>query len=328
MAFFTPQQLIDAYGAYYQEGNITRENLHNQIFEPSETKAIFNVRPTDDTRIDNLNLSYSSVLQPFYSKFSSLGALDFDPNPFNLDRVKINVSLKPDDLAATALDFFVQKGVSRKDAPIISTITEYLLMKAKEDDELYTVFKGIFALPSAPNQANGVPGAPVDARNGIRKIIRDYNNAGKFAQENTVIAMGTPPTDPILFVEYMETLYYSIPEKFRGFIKAFNMSQTLATRYKRGMRKKYDVNYDQTKGEFATIIDTDCRIRGFASHSGSTMIWATVEGNAVGFVKNPANQGVFDLGVDKIYEVLMATDWYEGYNFINPHWIWTNGQDL
>jgi len=24
----------------------------------------------------------------------------------------------------------------------------------------------------------------------------------------------------------------------------------------------------------------------------------------------------------------MGTDWYEGYDFINPYWIWINGQDL
>lgn len=327
MAFLTPSQLVNAYGAYYKEGNITRQNLHNQIFTATDTKQIFLVRPTTNTRIDNINVTYQSVLQPFYSKFSALGAMDFDPNPFNLDRVKINVALKPDDLAATAVDFLVQRGLYRKDAPIIAMISEYLILKAKEDDELETVFKGVFTLPSGPDQANGVPGNAAGARNGIRKIIRDYNNAGKFSQESSVIAMGTPPTDPVLFVEYIETLYYSIPEKFRTYIKALNMSETLATRFKLGMRKKYNVNYAQAT-DFAKIIDTNCVIRGFASHNGSTMIWATLEGNAIGFVKNPENQGVFAVAERDLYEVIMGTDWYEAYNFINPHWIWTNGQDL
>jgi hypothetical protein len=201
-------------------------------------------------------------------------------------------------------------------------------MKAKEDDELDTTFKGVFALPSGPDQLLGVPGTPTGARNGIRKYIRDYNTAGKFAVENTVISLGVPPTDPVQFVTYMETYYYSIPEKFRPFIKWFAMSQTLATRYKQGMRLKYDVNYEQTKGVRAYIIDTMCEIKGFASHNGSAMIWTTVEGNAIGFIKNPENEGTFDLETRDIYEILMATDWYEGYNFINPYWIWVNGQDL
>lgn len=323
MSFLTPSQLVNAYGAYYKEGGITVQNLHYQIFNPSDTKRIFNVRPTKNTRIDNINVSFTSVLQPFYSKFSALGAMDFDPNPFNLDRVKINIAVKPDDLAATAVDFFVQKGVSRKDAPLISTITDYLIQKAKEDDELYTVFGGVFTLPSGPDQANGVAGNPAGARNGIRKILRDYNTAGKLE----VIAMGTPPTDPVQFVEYVETFFRSIPEKFKRFVKALNMSETLAERFKTGMRKKYNVNYAQAT-DFAKIIDTNCEIRGFASHTGSNMIWCTVEGNAIGFVKNPENQGVFEVGVRDLYEVIMGTDWYEGYNFINPYWIWTNGQDL
>lgn len=326
--FLTPTKMIAAYGAYYREGTITVQQLHDQIFETSDTKRLFLTRPTTNTRIDNVNTSLTSVLQPFYSKFSSLGVMDFDPNPWNLDRVKINVGLKPDDLAATALDFFVQKGVSRKDAPIITTISEYLIKKAKEDDELHATFKGVFTLPSAEDQALGVPGNPLGARNGIRKKIRDYNTAGKFAVESTVLSMGAPPTDPAQFVTYMETMYYSIPEKFRVFIKFFAMSQTLKQRYIQGMRAKYDVNYPQTGGVRTFIIDTDCEIMGFASHNGSDMIWTTIEGNAIGFIKNPENQSVFDLGVRDIYEVLMATDWYEGYDFINPYWIWTNGRDL
>lgn len=326
--FLRPAAIVAAFGAFYKEGTVNAQNLHDQIFTNSDTKVLFPTKPTDETQINEVNKSLSSVLQPFYSKFSALGALDFTPNVWSLDRVKINIRMTPDDLAQTALDFYAPKGVSKKDAPIVQTISEYLIAKAKEDDELQVVFKGIRALPSDANMLLGVPGATSGSRNGVRKKIRDYNAAGKFALESTVIAMGAVPTDPALFVEYMENLYYSIPAKFRVYIKKFVMSTTLHTRFKRGMRIKYDVNYDQTKGSRSMIIDTLCEIVGFDSHEGSTMIWATLEGNTTGFVKNPTNQSVFDTATEGLYDVIMGTDWYEGQDFLNPHWIWTNGQDL
>src|SRR5690606_8160003 len=128
-------------------------------------------------RIDKVNTILSEVLQPFHDTFSHLGSFDFDPNPWYLDRVKINVAIKPDKLAATALDFLAQRGVDRKGAPIIALIAKYLIMKAKEDQEKFAIFKGVRALPSPTDQANGVAGTPTGSMNGIRKKIRDYNTA-------------------------------------------------------------------------------------------------------------------------------------------------------
>lgn len=327
MPFLNPAAMIAAYGSYYKDGNINSQNLHKQIMTVSETKALFPTRQTDNTRIDEVNMSLTSVLQPFYSKFSSLGALDFTPNYWNLDRVKINVRIKPDDLSATALDFMVQKGLYRKEAPVIAMVAEYLLQKAKEDDEESVMFLGVRKDPTTEQQAAGTPGAVVDSRTGIRHKIRLYNAAGKFSSLGSMIAMGAVPTDPVLFVTYMETYYYAIPEKYRKFIKWFSMSKTLETRFKRGMRLKYNANYPQAT-DFAVIIDTMVQVRGFTSHESSDMIWTTVDGNQIGRIKNPSNANVFDMATEGLYDVIMGTDWYEGYDFINPTWIWTNGRDL
>lgn len=316
----TPSKLITEYGAYYKEGTITAQNLHQQIYSQSDFKKLFMTKPTDNTRIDEVNTQLTSVLQAFHSTFSPKGDLDFVPNPWNLDRVKINVSLKPDDLAATAVDWFVQKGVARKDAPIVATIAEYLIAQAKEDDELFVAFKGIKAVGSG-----ATPGTTVGARNGVRKVIRDYAAASK----TNPIALGAVPTDPVLFVNYIESFYWAIPEKFRTYIKFIAVSEDHATRFKIGMRTKYNASYDQTNGENAMIIDSNgVEIIGTAAQNSSSLIWASPRMNNIGFIKNTSNKTVFDLGVKDIYEIQMATDWYEGYNFINPGLIWHNDQDL
>ncbi len=319
----TPEKMIAEYGAWYKEGNINSKDLHDQIFTKSDTEELFTFRKTNDTRIDKVNTIITSVLQPFYATFSHLGSFDFDPNPWFLDRVKINVALKPDDLAETAIDFLAQKGVERKGAPIVALIAKYLVMKAKEDNEVYGVFKGVRALPSAANQLLGVPGSPADSVTGIRAKIRAYSAASKTVD----IAAGAVPTDPVEFVTYMENYYYAIEEDLRDTIKDFVMSRTLRTRYKRGFRLKYKDNYD-AGGATDEIIDTEVKIKGYKSHNASDMIWTTMPENRIGYRKNPTNFGVFDLGVKDIYQIQMATDWYTGVDFINPSWIITNGQDL
>lgn len=319
----TPAKMIAQYGQWYKEGNINSKDLHSQIFTKSDTEELFTFRKTDDTRIDKVNTIIDKVLQPFYNTFSHLGSFDFDPNPWFLDHVKINVALKPDDLAETAVDFLVQKGVERKGAPIVAVIAQYLIMKAKEDHEVDGIFKGERALPSAANQLLGIPGNPSGAVNGLRKKFRAYSAAGKM--EN--IAMGAVPTDPVEFVTYVEDMFYAIEEDLRDTIKDFVMSRTLRTRYKRGFRLKYKDNYD-AGGATDEIIDTEVKIKGYKSHNGSDMIWSTMPANRIGFRKNPKNFGVFDLGVKDIYQIQMATDWYTGVDFINPNWIITNGQDL
>jgi hypothetical protein len=256
-----------------------------------------------------------------------LGALDFKPNPFLLDHVKINDTNVPDDLAGTALDFLNRKGVDTKSAPILVTIAKYLVLKAKEDDELDVAFKGVFGLPSTADQAAGIAGATENSRDGIRHKIRTYNAAGIYNDLGSMIAMGAVPTEKVAFVDYVETMFYSIPEKYRKYIKWFSMSETLRTRFKKGMRAKYNQNYDQA-GDLVTILDEMVEIRGFAAQNGSSMIWTSFPENCKGFIKNAANRAVFNVEQHMIYEVLMATDWWETYDFVNPAWTWTNGQEL
>jgi hypothetical protein len=323
--------IISQYGAYYRSnGPIGRNNLHRHIFDRTDTKALFNIRQTDNTVIDEVNISLTEVLQPFYAKFSPKGQLTFTPNPWQLGHVKIEEEIAPDKFAATALDWLNTKTPDRMDAPLLSLISEYYIQKAKEDDEDKVVFKGSFALPSAPNQALGVAGASVDSRDGIRKVIRGYNTAGQLIDEDgnsNVLVLGSVPTTPAAAVQYLEAFYYGIPEKFRKNIKFIACKKSLAELFARGMQDKNGY-YDRTKGQNLTIMDTDCQIVGLHSMIGSNMCWASPKENNIGFVKNGGNGEIVKLWQSGIYTVQMSTDWWEGYNFISPQLIYTNDQDL
>lgn len=317
-----PAKMIAAYGNYYKEGNITRDQLYKQLFARTDFASFFNVRPTNDTRIDTVNLAMGPVLQAFQSNFSPKGMLDFVPNPWYLDRVKINVETKPDVLAATALDFFVQKGVKRSEAPIIATVAEYLIQKAQEDKELTEIFKGA----GQPVIVAGTATGSGESLKGIRAKIRAYVTGGQIPVANK-ITMGAIPADPVDFVTYIETFYNSIPEIIRDEISDISLPSNLLPRFKAGMREKYNQYYAQAT-DLVKIMDTNVDVKGFAAQNGSSLLFATPKMNRIGFVKGSANKGVFDLGVKDIYSILMATDWYEGYDFINPAWVYHTDQDL
>jgi hypothetical protein len=320
----TPSKVVAEYGAFYRPGTPGLAELQRLMFSKSDIKVLFNTKMTENTRIDKLNPTLTSVLQPFYNRFSPNGVFDVVPNPWNLDQVKINVELEPDVLAATALDFFVQKGNDRSQAPIVQTIAEYLIQKAKEDDELYVAFNGVQVTPLQAAQDARTAGPVAASRNGVKHYIRGYNTA----TTSNAIASGAVPTDPALFVAYIEDFYYSIPEEKRGFIKWISVSDTLLTRFKRGVDIKYNGNYARTGGDNELILNTAVRIRGFQAQRGSSMIWTSFPENCIGFMKNGRNANGFAIDVHELYQVQMGTDWWEGYNFINPEYIWHNDQDL
>uniref|UniRef100_UPI003B3A2CD8 hypothetical protein n=1 Tax=Siphonobacter sp. TaxID=1869184 RepID=UPI003B3A2CD8 len=276
-----------------------------------------------DTRIDVANMMMGRVLQAFQATFSHLGSLDFKPHIWYLDRVKINVQAKPDTLAQTALSFLTQKGVKRTEAPLIAMIAEALILKAQEDKELYEIFKG---KGQPGNIVAGTATAEGESLKGIRQKIRDYYASNEMTASNK-ITMGAIPLDAVDFVSYMELFYKSIPEDVRIKIKDLSMGTVLRDRFKEGMRKKYNTQYNQAT-DLVSLIDTDVQIKGFQAQNGSSLLFATPSANRVGFIKGAANKSVFDVAPKDLYDVLMGTDWYEGYDFINPAWVFTNDQDL
>ncbi|WP_304234798.1 hypothetical protein [Jiulongibacter sediminis] len=319
---FDTEKLVAAFGAYYN-GRITRKELHDQIFTTSDIKNRFNTIPTDKTVIDHVNLVMTKVLQPFYANFSHKGDLDFEPNTFKLDRVKINHANTPDELYDTALNFLVQKGVYRTDAPVARIVGEYLIRKAKEDDEEDVAFFGVRALPTQQQQELGVAGTTEGSRDGIRKKIRDYNTAG----DSKIVALGAPPATAKEFVEYVREFYQSIPEKFRKYIDGIEISEGKKDLYADGMDEKYNVNYKR-ETDLMRVHNTSCNVHFHRAMTGSDMIWASFPMNRRGYIKGAANKSVFNVKDPDIYKVKFATDWAETYDFVTGKYIWHNDQDL
>ena len=311
--------VVTAWGSYYKEGSIYVQRAKDLIFEKSDTKVSFPTLPTEDTAVDFATPLFSRTLQAFQKKFTALGALDFVPERLQLAHMKIDVEEYPDELENSALMFMEHKGLDRKATPIVPMIGEMMIMKANEEFELNTIFKGVKATPT-----DGTASTAGTEMDGIRKKIRGYNTAGI----SIAVATGAVPSANVDVVAWIETFYWGIAEKYRGFIKEIHVSDQILTKFKRGMAALHDIAYDKLDGKFATIYLTDCKVVGCASMRGSDMIWATVEGNAVGRVKKFANKGAYLVGVKDLRLLQISTDWWAGYGFMYGGFVIHNDRDL
>ena len=312
-------QIIAEFGMQYRQGGIGRQNLQTAIFQPEETRSLYQPWPTEDTIVYRATASIKRVLQSFQKGFTPIGDTKFELESIALDHVKIDEYFEPDDIMPTFLGFLAGPGVDRSQWGIVRYMIEELIVNQyKQDLEVSEIFKGVKGVIT-----EGTPSLEGKSINGIRKKIRDGHTAGK----TNMITMGTPPTDPAEFVEYVEDFIKSIDELYRFRLDGLTMNKTLRARYKEGMRAKYNVNYQQTNSLLTVMDAENVSINGVASMAGSNMMYATFKMNKAAPEKWGANQNTFDM--QKFNRgVKLLTDWWLGIGFWYLPWVWHNDQDL
>lgn len=326
-------QLVTLWKAEFREGHITQQKMIEQLRVKTDFKQYFSITATKNTVEDNVKTHLSRVLQRFQPVFTALGNLDFVPEQQHLERLKINVSIKPDELADTAVQFLIDKGIDRKNMTIVQQMSMMLVMQAQEDDELYSAWEGeagqiiTSGTPNASQILAGTPSGVHQERTGLRKKIRNLNAQGRL----NVTASGdwTNLTNKQT-VEYAKHLYYSIPPKVRTYIKWLATNEDFVLKFMEGQREIHGSTVDakfQASGK-TTIWGTDCEIKQSTAQASSKMIWTSPTFNCRGFIKQPENQNAFHIAEHLIYEVLLATDWYECQGFINGDQVYTNDQEL
>lgn len=319
LSALTVAAIITEWGLLYRAGMATVKDLMIQLMVKSETEKIFARRVTDSTIMEKAFVEFSSVLQRYQNKWTPFGGATFTPEKIALFKLKIDVEAYPDDIEQTWLGFLADNNLDRKLWPFTKWYATYLLAKSVEDYEKNEIFGGV----PAPVVV-GTPNAPGTNVLGIRKQLNDGHAAG----QTMTLAVGAVPTDPVLFVEYIEEMYsmaVASNELLLGDIDAFNMSKPLERRFKTGMRKKYNENYNQT--DLATIIDTNISVRGLTSHAGSNKIWGTPTWNRQAGIKKPENETVLRVeNVDRL--VKWYTDFYKGVGFWHKQFVLQNDVEL
>jgi hypothetical protein len=313
-------EIIAEFGLQYREGGLGEQNLRVAIMQQPETLSRFEYYPTDDTVAYKATASISRVLQAYQVGFTPIGTTKFELEKIPLNRIKIDEAIVPDEIMPSYLGFLAKLGeVDRTKWGIVRYMIENLIIaKSKEDMEVSEIFKGETGVIT--------PGTAQDAGktiDGVRKKIRDGHTAGS----TNMITMGAVPTDPVLFVEYVEDMVNQIPEIHRFLLDGFDMSQTLRTRFKVGMQKKYNMQYAQKSDLLVVNNAENIRINGLASMAGSEMIYGTMANNKAAPEKWGANKTVFDMQKEN-RAVKLLTDWWFGIGFWYLPYVYHNDRDL
>ncbi|SDM40348.1 hypothetical protein [Pedobacter antarcticus] len=296
--------LLAEFGSFYRAGSQNVKDVRVKLMQPSVTELFFTSRLTTSTRLELANSSITRVLQAYQSAFTPIGDTTFKPQIITLDHLKIDAKILPHDLMESWMGFLVENAQKPADTPLVKYWLENLVIpKFHEDLETYEIFKGIKA-PIVPGTAS----APGASMNGIKEKLK--------AAGTNVITVGAVPTDPVEFCEYVEQIVAEIPELIRTKIKRVAMNPNLELRFKQGKRAKYNQYYAQDT-DLLKLADFDCSVAGLPSHTGSDVIWTTIEDNKIIGNKNPKNQTTFDIQVEN-REVKVLTDFHKGVGF------WTN----
>jgi hypothetical protein len=316
--------VIAQFGAHYKPGSDNQKNLRNMLYKVVETAQYFSNRPTTDTIWRGNLASLERIVQPFQKAYTPIGDMNFEPNEFSLFKIKIDKEEFPDELESTYLGFLADmEEVDRAKWPFVRWWMEQHIMPKKDEDlEQNEYFGGVYAAP-----ANGVAGAAGTAMNGIRKVIRGYNAAGRLNLKNGPIVMGPVAGDPADYCTQVEEFVEAIPSLFRKKLDFIFMSPENELHYKKGKRKKYNTNYQQAS-DLLTIEDfSNISVKGLESHSGSNLHWASIPANRIRPTKKAALANTMKVESAK-RAVAAYTDWWEALNFEVPEFVFTNDQDL
>lgn len=314
------------FGAYYIAGSQNQANLRNKFYKPIETAMYFKDRPTSDTIWRGTQATLDRVVQPFQKAYTPIGTLTFIPNKFDLYKLKIDKDEYPDDLEPTYEGFLADvEDLDRKNWPFVKWFIENHIMPRKDEDlETNEYFNGVFVDPTP-----GVAGAAGTSMNGLRKVIRDYNLAGRTNLGNGPIATGAPADSDVDFCTQVETFVDGIPSMFRKKLDYIFMSHDLETKYKRGKAKKYglQLNFMDTKDKFSIEDYPTVSVKGLESHTGSGLIWTSIPDNRIRPIKKGALVNMMKVESQKRL-VSLFTDWWEALNFEVPEFVFHNDQDL
>lgn len=327
-------QLVAQFGAYYIPGGQSVANLKKALYAASETAALFNDRPMMGDYFRGSKVTMGNVLQPFQKAFTPSGDLSFQPNAFPLFKVKIDISLDPDDIESTWAGFLSgMDDADRAAWPIVRYLIEDHAIPKKDDDmELQVSFNGKYVAPTT-----GVASPVGQTMDGIKAVLNRYNLAGRLNLGNGPLTMGAIATTPADFCTQVEEWVESMDPVLRSQITEVVMSEQLSIRYQKGKLAKYGRDFNLINIDKSVQVDVSrCTIDSYPrisvvgkiSHNGSNVIWATPKVNRIRPIwKSTSVASVFQI---KSYDrdVHVLTDWWEALDFEVPEFVIVNEQPL
>ena len=315
-------EVIEAYGEHYINEGQNMDNLHMLPFETYGTQSAGTVVETDQTVLREANVEVQEILQQYQDDFTSKGGLAVKPVMIPLFNAKIDIAFIPHKLIKSWLGFLTNNDKTPENYPFIAWVVEqYLLKQNDEDLEMKAIYKGKFAEPVA-----GVAGSADKVMDGIETLLNTLINGGDMA----AFEMGDLDSlSPTAFVTAIEDNFVKqIPEKYRFNTELeLSLNRTYLSKFRQGMRDKYNVNYQQTE-QLTRLMDFEnVSVEGRASMMGKKRIWTTPKYNLLLPVKGFSNKNGFDVQKQD-RKVKFLTDFWLGAGFVQPKLIWSSTAEV
>ncbi len=316
----TTSSIATEYGQYYIKEGQNRSRLYRALTQMPKTleNHARHIR-TEETKYRMANYSFGSVVQPFSTTFNPVSDLTFTPNQIDLNKMKVNVRITPDEIEDMWLAFMSGNATrTKKDWPIVRFIMEeYIANQIGADRENYIVYKGKY-------NAGGT--TPADCMDGLHKKLHE-GAANTDYPINTITGIGELDSASIFdqveaFDHAIDQLYWNAevnifvsPEWYRAFL-VDRRAQTF-----------YQL---RNEGDFDNCIDFTGRrhkLVALPSMAGSKHMWACTPGNLLWLTIRDMNTSSADMQAIH-YDVDVMLDWWEGIGFACNKEVWATSETL
>ncbi|MBO4654664.1 MAG: fibronectin type III domain-containing protein [Bacteroidales bacterium] len=316
----TTTQIVTEYGQYYVKEGQNRSRLFRALQQMPVTleQHARHIRTTE-TKYRMANYKTGAVLQPFSTTFNPISNLEFVPNQIDLQKIKVNVRITPDEIEDMWLGFMSGNTTrNKKDWPIVRFLMEeYIAKQIGEDRENNMVYKGI------RNDGGSTPGSCLD---GIKKQLLD--GVGKAEYPINVIT-GIGALDESSIFDQIEAFDEALPQIYRTqpvtifvspkWFRAFMKDRRSQTFYQLRNENDLDTAIDFTGGRH--------RLVALPSMEGTNDLWATVPNNLLWLTIRDMNTASADVQAIH-YDVDIMLDWWEGLGFACNKEVWVSAETV
>ena len=302
------QEIIEAFGDFYVKDQQNMNRLIRQIMQGSKTLNLKGIRHinTDETQYRSSNVETTEMIQGYQHSFTPKGNVTFHPNIINLRPMKIDKSLEPDKIWMNWLGFLSENNALPKDWPIVKYFLEQLVASQVEKDrELRLVYTGVYQEP-----VEGTAGDAVNSMDGFKKIMTDAAAASHVYPIHRVADVG-PLNDSEIF-DQVEKFDDAIPDYLTDVEMYIFMSPAMKKAYFRKLRALGFYEVASAEGLSFVVDNTEHKIIGLPSMTGTTDIWATIPTNMIHLTKRSGKK--FDIQANH-RDVDIMCDWFEAVGF-------------
>lgn len=307
------RRLIQEFGEYYINEGQNMQRLRAAIMtKPVSLEKHARAIRTLDTVYRMANPQFESLVQPFKAKFNPIGGVEFHPNEIFLRKMKVDLSLTPDEIEDSWLGFMADLDpAARKNWKVVQYIfEEYIKKQIGSDREKQMVYKGKY---------NPDGNKPSDCMDGIWEQLKK----GAKSEYPINIVNGIGVLEKAYVFDQVEEFDRHLPEELLNEKVTLFLAPDMFRAYLTTAREKgyYQIKSDKEISDKVDFTNGNHSVAPLPSMANTKHLWASVDGNLLWI----ANRNVDNFKADMQaihYDVDIMLNWRESVGFGCNQLVW------